>query len=314
MYQVDEVLIAIDSLNPEELHNQGIQNPSSNFIGGFGVFDLNEATFAHIAEYSRELAPTDHATPPYETIQQSPPLVDQQNFEFSRISVTEAIDNETASVTSQAIDLVPCLRPFMQIAQVAHAEDEASSQEIEQLDLFGSREDYLHPPQQLDLSNAAFSPIIPQHLQPRYLSPNENLLLQYYTTRVVHIFPTLDAPKSPWATFHLPRVLHSVGELSVRGATSEVRAALRSTLLSISAFFLSKHMRSQSRNDESKKWRTEAIHFHGRAMNILKDVVNTKFTSQERPKYKELLATIMSMVSINVSLYLVHLLLFPAHM
>jgi arginine metabolism regulation protein II len=302
VYQVDEILVAIDSLNPEELSNQGFGNPLSNFIGGFGVFNPNENACEYLARYAIEFPTTSHArTFSYEAIQPLTPLVDQQNVQFGEISVTEAISDHTAAITAQASDETACLYPFAQIAQIAKGEAEAQSQQIERLNSLGSRDDNLDHFQQLDFSSAASSPIIHQPLSPRYLSPNEHLLLQYYTTRVVHIFPALDSPKSPWVTFHLPRVLQSVGEIAVRGTTSQVRAALRSTLLSISAFFLSKHMRSQSRSEDSTKWETEAMHFHGAAMNLLKGAVNEKFTSQERPKYKELLATMLSMVSINAS-------------
>ena len=297
VYQVDEILVAIDSLNPEELHNQG-NNPSSNFIGGFGVFDPSENTCGYHAAYARELPPT---TTSYEAIQPLTPLAEQQNVEFGEVSVTDAIANDTVPVIAPESEETHCVYPFTQIAQITQGDGEARCQQTEQLNSLTSIENNLDHFRRLDFSNAAHSPIIPQPLSPKYLSPNEHLLLQYYTTRVVHIFPALDSPKSPWVTFHLPRVLQSVGEMAVRGTTSQVRAALRSTLLSISAFFLSKHMRSQSRSEESTKWETEAMHFHGAAMNLLKSAVTAKFTSNERPKYKELLATMLSMVSINVS-------------
>lgn len=301
VYQVDQILVAIDSLIPEELHNQGINNPSSNFIGGFGVFDPNGITCASPAGHVHELLTTDHAAPPEAAIQPATLSVDQPSEDASQNFITEVIGNDTEVITAQASDATPCLYPFMQIPQISQVEDEACFQQIEQLDSVGSRGDNVDHFQQLDFSKTAFRSMVPQPLSAKYLSPKEYLLLQYYTTRVVHVFPALDSPKSPWVTFHLPRVLQSLGEITVRGTTSPVRAALRSTLLSISAFFLSKEMRSQLRSEESTKWETEAMHFHGCAMNILKGAVNAKSLSQERPKYKELLATMLSMVSINVS-------------
>lgn len=300
MYQVDEILVAIDSLNPDELHSQG-NNPSSNFIGGFGVFDSSENTCGYHDGYAQELPPTTRATTSYEAIQPLMPLADQQNVEFGEASVTKAIVNDKLPVAARGSDETHDVYSFTQVAQITQADDDSRSQQIEQLDSINSAHANLDHFQRFDFPNTTHSPIIPQPLSPKYPSPNEHLLLQYYTTRVVHIFPALDSPKSPWVTFHLPRVLQSVGEMAVRGTTSQVRAALRSTLLSISAFFLSKHMRSQSRSEESTKWETEAMHFHGAAMNLLKSAVTAKFTSHERPKYKELLATMLSMVSINVS-------------
>lgn len=43
------------------------------------------------------------------------------------------------------------------------------------------------------------------------------------------------------------------------------------------------------------------MHFHGTAMTLLKDSVKTRSTSTVRPKYKEFLATMLSMISINVN-------------
>ncbi|UQC75404.1 uncharacterized protein CLUP02_02058 [Colletotrichum lupini] len=72
-----------------------------------------------------------------------------------------------------------------------------------------------------------------------FISERERSLMHHYMHRVVNIFCVIDNAKSPWKTIHLPRAIQGAGELSVMGATSRIRNALRNALLSISAYYLS---------------------------------------------------------------------------
>ncbi|SCN67554.1 ARG81-Transcription factor involved in arginine metabolism [Fusarium fujikuroi] len=127
----------------------------------------------------------------------------------------------------------------------------------------------------------------------------ERFLLNHYVHRVVHLFCVISYEKSPWKTIHLPRVLQSAGQLSLHGSTTKVREALRNALLSISAFYLANDNRERGCENEGDRWEEDAVRFRGRAIKLLKETVEGS-TPQSRPKYKELLATMLSQITINV--------------
>lgn len=129
----------------------------------------------------------------------------------------------------------------------------------------------------------------------------ERFLMWHYKERVVNLFCVIDNAKSPWKTIHLPRVLQCSGELSFGGPTTRIRDALRNSLLSISAFYLSNEGRDHKRNDEAANWGTIASRYRCDAIGLLKCAVETDLYADEKIKYKEFLATMLSMVTINAS-------------
>ncbi|KAK7428291.1 arginine metabolism regulation protein II [Neonectria magnoliae] len=144
----------------------------------------------------------------------------------------------------------------------------------------------------------------PSHSIPRCpmqspLTRQERFLMSHYVNRVVRLFCVIDNAKSPWKTMHLSRALQSVGELTIVGSTSRIQGALRNALLSISAFYLSNDNKSRSRDDDALKWANEAAWLRCKAIKLLKDAVENDFYSVPKPKYKEFLATMLSMISIN---------------
>lgn len=72
------------------------------------------------------------------------------------------------------------------------------------------------------------------------------------------------------------------------------------TLFSISAFYLSNEDRDHKRNDEAANWGTVASRYRCDAIGLLKCAVETDLYADEKIKYKEFLATMLSMVTINV--------------
>ena len=134
----------------------------------------------------------------------------------------------------------------------------------------------------------------------------ERLLMRHYSHRVVNLFCVIDNSKSPWKTIHLPRVLQSAGELSFGCTTTRIRNALKNSLLSISAFCLSNDHRSHRRAEEARNWCTIASRYRCDAIGLLKYAVETDLYADKRPKYKEFLATMLSMITINVPQMPVH--------
>lgn len=292
--QVDEALVAIDAIKPGLVNSQGEEDKPSTFVGGFGVFDLSNSD--RDAGSSRT---PPASSPPETACVPVPPSPDQTTSNTVAEESVDVVPAVTAPISGDEICSVerPYMNPFESL-QLATEDEPLALDPFRELDIFdlqgaGSS----HPVQ--DTWEISFSPVISRPLSPGHLSGNERLLMHYYGTTVVHLFPVLDSPKSPWKTVHLPRMLQSAGEMVVDGSTSQIRAALRTTLLSVSAFYLSKHNRLLSRSDEATRWR-EAMHFHGTAMTLLKDAVNTRSTPTVRSKYKEFLATMLSMISINV--------------
>ncbi|KAJ6005038.1 hypothetical protein N7540_012837 [Penicillium herquei] len=313
-YEVEGILLAIDALNPGQPNRQGTSKTCSGFIGGFGVFHTsdNNNRVVDLEFESLGLQATQVPIPSLEETHSPIAICDDQNTNLgfaSRVSQTAAETITPGAAPNSVTQLCeiqrPFIFPFKESLDLASAEEDIDIDQLDQLnqlDAFDLQNDEINQVQGHSIWNFNLAPVVPRAPSPSYLSSNERLLMHYYTTRVVHTFAALDSPKSPWKTFHLPRALQSAGEMAVQGTTCVIRSALRNTLLSISAFYLSKHMRCQSQIDEATKWETEAMHFHGTAMNLLNESVNARFTSPTRPKYKEVLATMLSMVSINVSI------------
>ncbi|KAM6536365.1 arginine metabolism regulation protein II [Fusarium falciforme] len=137
-------------------------------------------------------------------------------------------------------------------------------------------------------------------LEPYVVPGQERFLMDHYRNRVVNLFCVIDNGKSPWKTIHLPRVLQCVGELSFGGSTTRIRNALRNALLSISAFYLSNDHKTSEREDEAKRWGNVASRYRCDAIGLLKQAVESDLYGGERPRYKEFLATMLSMITINV--------------
>ncbi|KAJ5170858.1 uncharacterized protein N7500_003641 [Penicillium coprophilum] len=144
------------------------------------------------------------------------------------------------------------------------------------------------------------SPRLTNTLESLVVPSQERLLMRHYSHRVVNLFCVIDNSKSPWKTIHLPRVLQSAGELSFGCTTTRIRDALKYSLLSISAFCLSNDHKSHRREEEAKNWCTIASRYRCDAIGLLKYAVETDLYADKRPKYKEFLATMLSMITINV--------------
>lgn len=128
----------------------------------------------------------------------------------------------------------------------------------------------------------------------------DHFLMRHYAERVCHLFCVIDTVKSPWKTIHLPRALQSMGELSVTGKTTTVRSALCNALLSISAWYLSNDHHRHQNADLGQRWADVAAKYGYNAIAMLKQAVESDMYSSPKPKYKEFLASMLSMVTINV--------------
>lgn len=152
-----------------------------------------------------------------------------------------------------------------------------------------SDEDWL---QSGDLSTVQISPCPTAEL--------EQYLMRHYMNRVCHLFCALDTAKSPWKTIHLPRALQGMSELSVTGKTSRIRNALQKALFSVSAWYLSNDHGRHDASDAADSWARVAAMYGFDAIALLKQAVEFDLYRAPRPKYKEFLATMLSMITVNV--------------
>lgn len=135
---------------------------------------------------------------------------------------------------------------------------------------------------------------------PFFMKPETRFLLNHYIHQVVNIFTMVENAKSPWKSIHLPRAMQGSGELEVIGATSHTRKALLNAILSVSAYCLSNRY-GHGQVDQMEKWRSVGHQLRFQAVKSLQTCVTENISSSSKPKYKELLAAMLSMVSIDVA-------------
>lgn len=313
-YQLDEILGTIDTLEPKrkrELSHTAASPAaadSSLFIHHFGVFDagqtppncdvpsqrLTQDETTHSCTSSDVDTPKTHphhATFPVctgdDTAFTVPAFLDDFNPQ-NLLGFDDLLTLDLSNVFPGPEQISTALAEPSNLIQGSSSQEASRSQALPTI-LSTER---WHSP----------SEIIIRGPSPAYLSSQEQFLMYHYTHRVSSLFCVIDNNKSPWKTIHLPRALQSVGELNVGGTSSRIRGALRNALLSISAFCLSNDNKTQSRKDEAVKWANEATWFRGKAIKLLKEAVETDFYCEPKPKYKEFLATMLSMITINVCL------------
>jgi arginine metabolism regulation protein II len=135
-------------------------------------------------------------------------------------------------------------------------------------------------------------------LQSQSLPRTHQYLLHHYANRVADIFCIIDNPSSPWHTIHLPKAMQTAGELSITGKTSRIRHALLTAILATSAFILAHDQIGNSSGLDD--WETMAISLRHQAICLLKQAVDEEFYSTQKPKYKDFLVSMLTMVTIDV--------------
>ncbi|KAF2767800.1 hypothetical protein EJ03DRAFT_365124 [Teratosphaeria nubilosa] len=135
------------------------------------------------------------------------------------------------------------------------------------------------------------------HSQNHALCRESRYLLEHYIHKVVRVFTTIDNPKSPWKIYHVPTVLRTVGELEVSGTASFVKVALLYAVLSVSAFHMANHCVDDS---DKMTWNTVATGKRYKATQYLNKAVDVALVQKHPVKYKEMLAAMLTMVTIDV--------------
>lgn len=133
-----------------------------------------------------------------------------------------------------------------------------------------------------------------------FMTPEVRYLLSHYMTHVIDIMTVVSNMKSPWKSLHLPRALQGCGELEAVGTTCNARNALINALLSISAYNLAQKFSGHQNSAEADKWSKAAQKYRFRAVNFLKICLEVDFKQPSKVRYKEILAAMLSMVTIDV--------------
>lgn len=133
-----------------------------------------------------------------------------------------------------------------------------------------------------------------------FMTPEVRYLLGHYMNHVIEIMTVVSNIKSPWKSLHLPRALQGCGELEAVGTTCNARNALINALLSISAFNLAQKFKGYNNTAEADKWNKAAQKYRFRAVNLLKICLEVDFKQPSKVRYKEILAAMLSMVTIDV--------------
>ncbi|KAH7324158.1 fungal-specific transcription factor domain-containing protein [Stachybotrys elegans] len=285
-YQIDDILDSIDGYTSATAASA---SKSPLFIHNFGVFETCTATSK----------PARDATSPKET----PTLINQSPEPTLNTTISDHDDLFPDDFPSDVVSLLDTLEPSLFLdGGSAQMQEEYCSADLEtstshkQIDVsetnacIPSRELQWHTINSTILTNPSSSNV----------SQQDQFLMYHYSQHAVNLFCVIDNHKTPWKTIHLPRALQSMGQLSISGSSSSIRNALRNALLSISAFCLSNECKAQHRTEEAIKWAQEAGKLQSKAHTSLNEAVDQSFENDNYPKYKEFLATMLSMISINV--------------
>ncbi|KAF9890817.1 hypothetical protein FE257_005388 [Aspergillus nanangensis] len=136
--------------------------------------------------------------------------------------------------------------------------------------------------------------------QPTFLTIQIRYLLSHYTQNVLPIFSILDNDETPWRNFHLPRALQCCSELEVTGTSPNSRQALLHAVLSSSAYNLQNRYLGTGQTDLEQRWQSAASHHRLLAVKCLRESAAHPQAASTNSEYKELLAAMLSMVTINV--------------
>jgi arginine metabolism regulation protein II len=297
--QVEEILVVLDTLQTQHDGTQG-KDGTSRFINGFGVFGSLDRAPTHTLESS---SPASEPLNVHHDLATS--LVPFSPEQLEIRNPIGLLSPESASDLSSLSSISTVQLSTFEYAFVNPFFNDDLGEESPSCNYSGYenparvQEDSVRHCSANEESQTALSFSLPPQPSPE-LTGKERFLMYHYMNRVVHLFCALDNPKSPWKTIHLPRALQSAGELVIQGSTSKIRGALRNALLSVSAFCLSND-KVQIQDEDARKWRKDGICYRGIAIKLLSEAIAPASFSKCRPKYKEFLATMLSMISINVS-------------
>jgi arginine metabolism regulation protein II len=125
-------------------------------------------------------------------------------------------------------------------------------------------------------------------------------LLDYYSSRIIDVMTMSPGRKPPWKVIHLPCAMAALAEIMIYGeARSLAKMALFYALLSISSFHVG--VAEKSSSEQSLYWYERGISHKAKSEHYLRSSLDQKLPKASRGKYKDVLMSLLSMVTIGVS-------------
>lgn len=301
-HELDDILKSIDTVDPDQLSAGGSEN-----IHNFSILRCT------LPEQPR---PRPCATPPSHTASHQDCVVGERGVRGEHTLASTASPSVASAPIAGASDSCPSFHPLdAETAHDPHTRDRVNLDLADERTTvsspllpfeygsgpheYASLEYTAHHLQSVDWLHS--HNVSTDHTSLEPTTAQDRFLMRHYAQRVCHLFCAIDTPKSPWRTIHLPRALQAMGELSVTGTTSRVRNALLNVLLAISAWYMSNDHRRHHEDDQADRWAQAAAEYKSDAISLLKQAVESDLYSAPRPKYKDFLATMLSMITVNVS-------------
>lgn len=135
---------------------------------------------------------------------------------------------------------------------------------------------------------------------PTFLTVQIRLLLDHYCQHVLPIFSILENGNTPWRHLHLARSFQCSSELEITGTSTSARKALLYAVLACSAYNLHNRYLCQEQGDTLACWARVAFDHRLQAVKCLRESAAARDVASTNAEYKELLAAMLSMVTIDV--------------
>lgn len=123
--------------------------------------------------------------------------------------------------------------------------------------------------------------------------PNVKYLLDHFTDRFIGVVSF-----TPWELLHIPRVMETLGELTIWKTPTHFRAALFYAVLAVSAYHIDRS--TSSRETAGHWWRVGTSHYQRAVLELGKGWEEQQGPLQ-KAAYKDVLTTLLTMVTVCVS-------------
>lgn len=138
--------------------------------------------------------------------------------------------------------------------------------------------------------------------RPKFLTAEVKLLLNHYRANVLPFFSVLDNTRTPWRVLHFPKALQAACEREIGEPTESPSNILLYAILTVSAYSLQNSEQKRQHRKSSQHWDAVASHYKGEALKLLQTHIGLLSHERGEIDYHELLAAMLSMVTIDVSL------------
>jgi hypothetical protein len=134
----------------------------------------------------------------------------------------------------------------------------------------------------------------------KFLTTEVKLLLNHYRANVLPFFSVLDNMRTPWRVLHFPKALQAACEHEIGEPTESPSNILLYAILTISAYNMQNSEQKRQHRRSSQHWDEVATYYKGEALKLLKTHIETLSDDRVESDYHELLAAMLSMVTIDV--------------